>query len=291
MSDPKKFPPIIAAPVDVPVVARVGFLGPKGTFSHIATLAHFGVGVELIELASIESVFEMVDRGLCSHGVVPYENAIGGSIVETLDAFQERSTSICGETLVVVNHCVLSKGSLDEIVRIFSRGEVFAQCRKWLAQRFPNTPLISVSSTAAAAEEAARDSSSAAIASTVAGSMFGLSAHFQDIEDRPNNITRFLILGADITPPSGNDRTTIMFATANRPGALVDVLDSFRKHGVNLSHIEKRPSGRENWTYTFFVDADAHQMDDSLKNALNTAREHVSTLQVLGSYPAAQRPS
>ncbi|MCE9619079.1 MAG: prephenate dehydratase [Planctomycetes bacterium] len=268
---------------------RVGFLGPKGTFSHIATLRHFGSSVELAELESIESVFEEVERGRCHHGLVPYENAIGGGIVETLDAFQDHEVRICAEAMVLVNQCLLSVGSPAEVKRICSRGEVFAQCRKWIAQRFPGAKLVPVASTAAAAMEAANDPSTAAIGSSMAGQMFGLNALFEGIEDHHNNITRFLVLGRESAKPTGEDRTTIMFATANRPGALVDVLDSFRKHGVNLSHIDKRPSGQENWTYTFFIDADAHESDAALQAALATAKPSVSTMRVLGSYPRATR--
>ncbi|MFM1831205.1 MAG: hypothetical protein RLZZ558_1545 [Planctomycetota bacterium] len=268
---------------------RVGFLGPRGTFSHLAAVRHFGSSVELAELDAIESVFEAVQKGHCHHGLVPYENAIGGAILDTLDAFGSFDVRICAESLILVRQCLLASGPPEGIRRIASRAEVFNQCRRWLSRTFPQVELLPMASTAAAAEAAVRDPGTAAIGSSLAGQIFGLNTLFEEIEDRPNNITRFLVLGRASAQPSGDDRTTLMFATADRPGALVDVLVAFREEGLNLSHLDKRPSRRENFTYTFFVDVDGHQGEPAVQRAIEAARAHVATLQVLGSYPRATR--
>jgi chorismate mutase/prephenate dehydratase len=268
---------------------RVGFLGPRGTFSHLAAVRHFGSSVELAELEGIDAVFEEVQKGRCHHGLVPYENAIGGAILDTLDAFQSFSVRICAETMILVKQCLLGSGPPEGIRRIASRGEVFAQCRRWLQRRFPGVQLVPMSSTAAAAEEALRDPSTAAIGGALAGQVFGLNVLFEGIEDRPNNITRFLVLGRESAQPSGDDRTTLMFTTADRPGALVDVLVAFRDEGLNLGHLDKRPSQRENFSYTFFVDVNAHERDERVQRAMARAQAHVASIQVLGSYPRATR--
>jgi chorismate mutase/prephenate dehydratase len=268
---------------------RIGYLGPPGSFSHLAAVRQFGSSVELADLGEIRSVFEEVLAGRCHYGVVPYENSIGGGVVETLDAFQSHRVTIYAEILIEVEQALLANCGPSEIERIRSKPEAFSQCRRWLSARFPSIPLIPEASTSAAVRRAAEEPGTAAVGSLLAGRIHGVNPLFERIQDAPDNITRFLIIGRDEARPTGQDKTAIMFTTAHRPGALVDVLGVFREARINLSHIEKRPSGRTNWEYTFFIDCDAHQEDEVMKRAVEEARAHCLSLTVLGSFPRAIR--
>lgn len=268
---------------------RIGYLGPQGSFSHLAAVRHFGSSVELVDLHEIGHVFEEVAAGRCDYGLVPYENSIGGGITETLNAFQTNAVTIYAEALVEVNQTLLANCAPDQIVRVYSKPEAFGQCRRWLATHFPEAVLIPESSTSASVKRAAGEAGSAAIGSILAGEIYGVHPLYEKIQDTPNNITRFLVIGKQSAQPTGEDKTTIMFVTAHRPGALVDVLGVFRDAKINLSHIDKRPSGRTNWEYTFFIDCDAHASDSAMRQAILDATSHCVSLTVLGSYPRAQR--
>jgi chorismate mutase/prephenate dehydratase len=268
---------------------RVGYLGPPGSFSHVAAIRHFGSSIELDDLHQIDHVFEEVAAKRCTYGLVPYENSIGGSVTDTLDAFQEHEVIVYAESLIDVEHMLLANCPPNEIKRIYSKPQAFSQCRQWLAKQFPDIELIDAPSTSDAAQRAATEPHAAAIGSALAGRIYNVKPIFEQIQDQSNNVTRFLIIGNDAAQPTGTDKTSIMFVTSHKPGALVDVLAVFRDADVNLSHIEKRPSRRENWEYTFFIDCDAHQDDPHMCEAIRQAREHCLSLRVLGSYPRAQR--
>ena len=268
---------------------RIGFLGPAGSFSHLAAVRHFGSSVELLDLHTIEHVFEEVAAGRVDHGLVPYENSIGGSVTETLDAFQTHNVSACAEALVGVSQSLMANCAPNEVKRIVSKREALAQCRQWLSRHFPDIEQVESASTSSAVQEAANTPGTAAVGSSLAGELYGVRILFERIEDKPGNVTRFLVLSRAAAQPTGNDKTTVMFTTQHRPGALVDVLAAFRDATVNLSHIEKRPSRRENWQYTFFIDCDAHASAPSMVTALAEARSHCVELKVLGSYPRAER--
>jgi chorismate mutase / prephenate dehydratase len=291
---------------------RVGFLGPAGSFSHVAAVRHFGSSVEFDDLHTIEHVFEEVAARRCNYGLVPYENSIGGGVTDTLDAFiamgYQRSAvshqpkadnhpptadghgvTIYAEALIEVSHALLANCPANEITHIYSKPQVFGQCRRWLSQHYPTTPQIPVTSSSAAVRQAAAEPTAAAIGSMLAGEIYGVKPLFEGIQDKTSNITRFLIIGREEAQPSGEDKTTLMFVTAHKPGALVDVLSVFRDAGINLSHIDKRPSGSTNWEYTFFIDCDRHRTDPDMAQAIAAARSHCLSLAVLGSYPRAQR--
>lgn len=276
---------------------RIGYLGPAGSFSHQAAVSHFGSSVELEDLHEIKGVFTEVARGHCDHGLVPIENSLGGGIVETLDAFRDTAgqVRIYAEVLLAVHHALCANCDPRAIRRIHSKPEVFSQCRQWLATQYPDAELIAAGSTSRAVQiardEQERDPSAgcAAIASELAAQLHGVNILFEDIEDDPNNVTRFFIISRQAAQPSGNDKTSVMFTTADKPGALVAVLRSFEEAGVNLTHIDKRPSRRVNWSYTFFIDAVGHQSDPKLAAAISDAKAHCAELFVLGSYPKAER--
>ncbi|HVZ93467.1 MAG TPA: prephenate dehydratase [Phycisphaerales bacterium] len=281
---------------------RIGYLGPAGSFSHQAATEHFGSSVEFEDLHEISGVFTEVVRGHCDYGLVPIENSIGGGIAETLDAFRDAgggggggSINVYAEVLLAVHHALCADCAPHDVKRIHSKAEAFSQCRNWLATQYPKAELIAATSTSKAVQTARAEqdrdpaSGSAAIASTLAAHLYDVAVLFEDIEDDPSNVTRFFIISKQSAKPTGNDKTSIMFTTADKPGALVSVLRAFEENGINLTHIDKRPSRRVNWTYTFFIDAVGHRDDPKLTAAVTAAKAHCAELFVLGSYPKAER--
>jgi chorismate mutase/prephenate dehydratase len=266
---------------------KIGFLGPTGTFSHWASVQKFGSSVDYVSLADIPAVFDEVVRGHVDYGLVPVENSIGGGIVDTLDAFLHSSAKICAEVKITVHHYLLARDPWDKITAIYSKPEIFSQCRKWLAAMAKDRQVQPAASSAKAAEMAAQQSGVAAIGTRLAGQLHGLTVLFENIEDDPDNETRFFVIGREPARRTGDDKTAIMFTTAHKPGALAEVLDVFKENGINLTDIEKRPSKKVNWEYYFFIDAQGHQSDAGMKKAIDEARQHCLQLTVLGSYPRA----
>lgn len=280
---------------------RIGFLGPLGSHSHVAAVRHFGSSVAFEDLHEIAGVLTEVARGHVNYGLVPIENSTGGGIVETLDALKKyhTATHIYAEVQLEVHHALLANCEPKDVRRIHSKPEVFSQCRHWLATQYPKAELIPAASSSRAAQIAAEECKkaleigavpgTAAIGSELAGQIYGLKSLFSKIEDNVSNITRFFVIARSTAVRSGDDKTSIMFTTEDKPGALVDVLGVFRDRGVNLSHIDKRPSGRTNWSYSFFIDAKGHRDDPEVAGAIREAGEHCQELIVLGSYPRARR--
>jgi chorismate mutase / prephenate dehydratase len=266
---------------------RIGFLGPAGSFSHAASVRKFGSSVDYVPLADIPGVFEEVVRGHIDYGLVPVENSLHGGVVDTLDAFLQSSGKICAEVLITIHHNLLAREKWEQIKTIFSKPEVFSQCRNWLSTTAKGRDVQAAASTSAAAELAARQSGAAAIGSAMAGELYGLHTLFENIEDNPDNVTRFFVIGREGARPAGDDKTAIMFTTAHKPGALAEVLDVFKENGINLTDIEKRPSKKVNWEYYFFIDAQGHTDDPAMKTAIEQAGKHCLQLTVLGSYPRA----
>jgi chorismate mutase/prephenate dehydratase len=266
---------------------RIGYLGPAGTFSHAAAVRKFGSSVEYVPLSDIPSVFEEVVRGHCDYGMVPVENSLHGGVIDTLDAFLASSAKIYAEVKVTVHHHVLAKEPWEKIRVVQSKPEVFGQCRKWLASTARDRDVQPAASTSKAAETAANTPGVAAIGSKLAGELHGLHVLFENIEDDPDNQTRFFVLSREGARKTGDDKTAVMFTTAHKPGALAEVLDVFKERGINLTDIEKRPSKKVNWEYYFFIDAEGHQDEDRMQAAIEDARQHCLQLTVLGSYPRA----
>jgi chorismate mutase/prephenate dehydratase len=269
---------------------RVGYLGPEGTFSHQAALLYFGDAVDYENLRTLEGVFEEVSRGHVDYGLVPIENSTGGAIIESLDSFLGYlgRLTIWGEICLNIHFSLFSKAPVDRIRKIYSKPEALAQCHRWLSNHFPNAERIPYDSTAAAIELAYLADPSdglAAVGSQVAASRYGLQPLFEKIETRQDNVTRFLILSRKSPAPSPEDKTSLIFTCADRPGSLVDILNVFKRNQINLSHIEKRPSREFGSDYTFFVDLQGNAQSSSLAEVLGEARAHCKTLVVLGSYP------
>lgn len=267
---------------------RIGYLGPPGSFTHLAARRKFGASVEYDGIVDIASIFEEVSRGHVDLGLVPIENSYIGGIGETLDAFLDSGVKVYAEVLIGVHHNLLANCEPEKITKVCSKPEVFSQCRQWLSVQLKQAERVPVASSSRAAEIAAQEPHTAAIASELAAELYGLKVVFENIEDNPNNITRFFVISKESAKPSNDDKTAIMFTTAHKPGALASVLDVMRDHGVNLTHIDKRPSRRVNWEYYFFIDCGGHQTDPKVAKAIEAAREHCLQLTVLGSFPKAR---
>jgi chorismate mutase/prephenate dehydratase len=266
---------------------KIGFLGPFGTFSHEASVGKFGHSVDYVPLSDIPAVFEEVMRGHIDYGLVPVENSIHGGVVDTLDAFLSSSAKICAEVLITVHHNLLARDPWEKIKTIYSKPEAFTQCRTFLGATAKDRDTQAAASTGKAAEMAATMPGVGAIGSRLAAEVHGLAILFENIEDNPDNVTRFFIISREPARRTGDDKTAIMFTTAHKPGALAEVLDVFRDSGINLTDIEKRPSKKVNWEYYFFIDAQGHADDAAMQRAINAAQAHCLQLTVLGSYPRA----
>jgi len=266
---------------------RIGYLGPGGSFSHTAAMLKFGQSVEYEPLADIMSIFDEVSKGHCDLGLAPIENTTGGGVIETLDALIDSNVKICSEVLMAIHHSLLANCPLEEVNKIYSKPEVFAQCRNWLSATFKEAQTIPVASTAKAAQMAAEEPGAAAIGSKIAAELYGLKIVCENIEDIANNITRFLVIGKEDARPSGDDKTAILFSTAHKAGALADVLEVFKRYSINLTNIESRPSKKRQWEYYFFVDFVGHKTDENVQKGLQESREHCLQLSILGSFPKA----
>lgn len=266
----------------------LAFLGPEGTFSHLASLAKFGHTSEFLPVASIAEVFNEVERNHCDYGIVPVENSWAGVVPETLDTFMNSNLRVVSEVFQPIQHNLLTRcESLEQITRLYSHFQPLAQCRQWLRNHLPNVEEIEASSTSKAAELAAQESGSAAIATTLAAEKYDLPILCEHIEDNPTNRTRFLVLGYNEPEPTGKDKTSLMFTVHNRAGELVHALNAFEKYDVNLTMIESRPSKTVAWQYLFYIDAQGHVKDTSITKAINLLKQQAPFVRVLGSYPEA----
>ncbi|MHC5164724.1 MAG: prephenate dehydratase [Planctomycetota bacterium] len=263
----------------------IGYLGPQGSFSHNAAILKFGQSVDYEALTDIRGIFEEVSKGHCDFGIVPIENSAGGGIRESLDAFIETDVMVCAEANMAIHHNLLANCPMTDIQRIYSQPEIFAQCRSWLSSTFKDTEIIPMASSSKAARLASEENGAAAIASAIAAEIYGLKILCQNIEDVSNNITRFLIISKHDAQSSGDDKTIVLFSTAHKTGALVDVLNVFREYGINMTNIGSRPNKKREWEYYFFVDFLGHKENENVKKALKEAKQHCLQLSLLGSFP------
>jgi chorismate mutase/prephenate dehydratase len=263
----------------------IAYLGPQGSFSHNAAILKFGQSVDYEATADIRAIFEEVSKGHSDFGIVPIENSAGGGVRESLDAFVETDVLICAEANMAIHHNLMANCPMSQIRKIYSQPEIFAQCRNWLASTCKDAEIIPMASSSKAAQLAATEPNSAAIASAIAAEIYGLKILCQDIEDVSNNITRFLIIAKEDAKPTGDDKTIILFSTAHRTGALVDVLNVFKEYDLNMTNIGSRPNKKREWEYYFFVDFLGHKLDANVKKALEEAKSHCLQLSVLGSFP------
>ncbi len=268
---------------------RIAFLGPEGTYTHAAAYKHFGGAVTTAPLSSIDEVFREVEAGAAHYGVVPVENSTEGMVNHTLDSFMNSNLCIMGEVeLRIHHHLLIAEGTqVSSISRIYSHQQSLAQCRKWLDVHFPKAERVAVSSNAEAARRVRGEWHSAAIAGETAGRLYNLLSLHANIEDDPNNTTRFLVIGADQPASTGQDKTSILVSVHNQSGALYQVLEPFNRSGISLTRIETRPSRTDLWSYVFFIDFEGHQDDAPVVAVLDELRTHAAELKILGSYPKA----
>ncbi|MCC4588151.1 prephenate dehydratase [Xanthomonas sp. NCPPB 1067] len=268
---------------------KIGYLGPEGTFSQQAVLKHFGRSAVGLPMATIEEVFQEVEAGNADFGVVPVENSGQGTIQVTLDMFLTSNLKICGEVELRVHQYLLSRnGRLEDIERIYAHSQSFAQTAGWLRSHLPKVEKIAVSSNAEGARRARNAEDAAAIGGESAAHVYGLKkVIMKSIEDDDDNTTRFLVIGRQIFPSSGHDRTSVLVFIHDKPGALFDVLSPFARHGISMNRIESRPSHQAKWEYGFFIDLVGHVEDQAMQQALAELKAHSAQIKVLGSYPVA----
>ena len=267
---------------------RVAYFGPAGSFTHAAAVKHFGHSALPVPHRAIDEVFRDVEAGNSHYGVVPVENSTEGVVNHTLDMFLSSPLKVCGEVEVRIHHCLLSRETdFSTIKKIYAHQQALAQCREWLDESFKDVPREAVSNNAEAARLASREEGTAAIASSTAAEIYDLNILAANIEDEPDNTTRFLIIGKQSPPPSGQDKTTLLLSTPNRPGALARLLVPLAEAGVSMTRIESRPSRRGMWDYVFFVDIEGHAEDPKVAQALEGLKKETAMLKILGSYPVA----
>lgn len=278
------FREVAAACRDLAAPQRVAYLGPDFTFSHLAALHRFGRSSELVPVGAIAAVFEEVESGNCSFGIVPLENSTDGRISDTLDCISRSPTRICGELPLRVHHCLLGSGERREIRQVHSKPQALSQCRKWLASHLPQAEIVPNASTAESARMAAVNPHVAAIASRQAGVEHGLSILAENIEDNPDNVTRFAVIGPSPASRTGHDKTALMFEVAHQPGSLADAMNLFKRNRLNLTWIESFPIPGSGGRYLFFVEFLGHQAELRARRAITALRKKALRLEVLGSY-------
>ncbi|MCD6385424.1 prephenate dehydratase [Candidatus Sumerlaeota bacterium] len=266
----------------------IGYLGPEATFTHLAAISEFGSSCEFIPYDTIYDIFVAVDSDDVHFGVVPIENSTGGIVHHTLDRFLEFDVNITSEVIVYIKHTLLSNYPLKQIKKVYSNPQALMQCSVWLRKNLPKAELKEVSTTAKGVLMAKRTRYAGSIGSELAAKIYNIKIAARGIEDSKDNFTRFLVLGKFTPPPSGNDKTSIMFSTKDKPGALHSALLPFAKSGINLSKIESRPTRRRAWEYVFFVDLEGHIEDVKVKKAVKEVETYSTFLKVLGSYPCAR---
>ncbi len=307
---PGIFKEIILASREAQGNVKVAYLGPRGSYTHLACVREFGKFVDSYAMTTISDVFKVVENENIEYGVVPVENSYEGMVNRTLDALSETPVKILAEIYLPISHCLLSHlDDTKKIKKIYSHPQAFAQCRLWLENNLPNVEKIEESSTAKAAEIVEWDKYSAAIASEISSDLYNLTILAKDIQTSSQNTTRFLVIGRnhyDTTLhdgdkfvnyannesiPTGDDKTSIICTIKDEPGALMKILQPFHSKNLNLSKIESRPSRKKSWDYLFFFDVIAHSSDSELQKTIDEIQKVCFSVKILGSYPRGLEPT
>ncbi len=279
---------IISACLSLEKPLKIAYLGPKATFTHQAALERFGLSAHYVHCATIRDVFEEVESRRADYGVVPVENTTDGVVNYTLDMFLESELKISEEIVIPINlHLLSTLSTMSHVKKVYSHKVALGQCRRWLEKNLPQAQLIETDSTAKACEIALEEDNSAAVASEVASYTYHLNILARNIQDSGDNYTRFLVISHREVKPTGSDKTSLIFAVRDEPGALYKALEVFYRRGVNLTKIESRPSRRKAWDYVFFVDLEGHKEEARVKEALEELRRRTQMVKILGSYPRA----
>ena len=263
----------------------IAYFGPEATFTHQAALQKFGVSLGYSAQKTIGDVFTEVSKQGADYGVVPVENSTEGVVTHTLDMFVDSDLKIVSQVLLKIQQCLMSKSPQNKLKKLYVHPQSLAQCRGWLAKHLPGVEIVETSSNARSAELAAGEKGAAALGGVLAAEKYGLNVLARDIQDNVVNVTRFLVLGRRCSPPTGDDRTSLMVSVADKAGALHEALAAFRKHKINLSKIESRPSKRRAWEYFFFIDCTGHYQEPKLAKAIEELGKHCHFVKILGSYP------
>jgi chorismate mutase/prephenate dehydratase len=263
---------------------RVAYLGPAYSYSHLAAIHRFGQSVELVPVANIAAVFEEINNRQADFGLVPIENSTDGRVTDTLDMFTRMPAKICGEVQLRIHHNLLGKCPRSEVQEVYSKPQAISQCRNWLAKHLPGARLVEVTSTSTAAQIASEKPGAAAIASIQAGVQYGLDVIAQDIEDNKANLTRFAVIGDETGPRTGKDKCALMFEVHDRPGALADAINIFKRAKLNMSWVESFPIARPEGGYMFFVELAGHEAEPRVRKAIAALEKKAVRLEVLGSY-------
>ncbi|HQP10764.1 MAG TPA: prephenate dehydratase [Candidatus Omnitrophota bacterium] len=278
---------IMSSSLALEKISHIAHLGTIGSFSYIAAKQQFGSMVDYVSCSSIAEVFDKVEHGECDYGVVPVENSIEGAVTHTVDLLVDSELKVCAQRLLKVSHNLLANGDIKKIKKVYSNPNVFGQCRNWLLANLPPSQAkeIWVASTTDAVQRVLRERNAAAIASIEAAKIYNIRVLKRNIQDVAHNMTRFLIISAHDVPPTGKDRTSIIFSIKDSVGALHAMLTPFYKNKINLTKIESRPSKKKAWDYYFFVDFEGHRLDKNVTNALGQLEGMCKYLKVVGSYP------
>lgn len=277
---------VIATCLNLEKPLRVAYLGPEATFTHLAGLKQFGRETELIARETVSDVFDQVERDEVDFGIVPVESSNEGAVKHTLDRFLHSQLLICSEIYQQVNLYLLSREEETEAIEsVYSHPQALSQAREWLENHLPDAEILETQSTAEAARIASEEQQVAAVASEVAADIYDLNILARKLEDRPDNYTRFLVLGKQKPEPTGDDKTSIVFSVEDRPGSLYEVLESFGDRGVNMTKIESRPSRDSTWNHVLFVDFLGHRDDPDITDLLEELNVKTPFCRILGSYP------
>ena len=281
---------IISASIALEKKMIIGYLGPEATFTHQAAIKNFGSSLNYKPLHTIGEVFEEVERGDCDYGVVPIENSTEGAVFHSLDMLVETDLTVIAQIYLPIRHCLISQHELNDIESVLSKDQALGQCREWLRRNLAHAQLVPVASTSSAVERAKQDTKTAAIAGHLAAELHGLPVLVEDIQDKKENVTRFLVIGpkASARREKTNYKTSVVLSVKDRVGALQEALEPFSDRKLNLSKIESRPSRRKAWDYYFFVDVLGHHEDDLVSEALGELEENCPFVKCLGSYPVTE---
>lgn len=282
---------VISGSIALEKALVIAYLGPEATYTHQAAVRNFGASLEYEAMSTIPDVFAAVERGDADYGVIPIENSTEGAVFHSMDALVESDLHICSQVYLPIEHCLISQSSLDGITEVHSKDQALGQCREWLRRNLPNAQLVDANSTAAAVELAKARPEVAAVASSLAAELYGLSVVERGVQDKLNNVTRFLVIGRTQAKPlgEGRDKTSLVISLKDQSGALESALKPFASRGINLSKIESRPSRREAWEYFFFIDLIGHYQDAAVQAALAELEAHCEFVKWLGSYPNVAR--
>lgn len=278
---------VISSSISLEKKLLISYLGPEATYTHQAAIRNFGVSLSYRAMKTIPDVFSEVEKGEADYGVIPIENSTEGAVFHSMDMLMESDLQICSQVYLPIEHCLVSRVPLDQVKEVRSKDQALGQCREWLQANLPAVPTMDVVSTAEAVRMAGELDGVAAVASILSAQYYGVPVQVQGIQDREDNVTRFLVIGKTRAKPlgDGRDKTSLVISLKDEPGALEKMLRPFASRGINLSKIESRPSRRKAWDYLFFVDFIGHYEDELAQAALNEVSEHCEFVKWLGSYP------